>query len=111
MKLIDALTADPKQRMFLIGENGERIGFAVYYVPTQQGWFFNISYSGITANGLRLVAGLNALRAFRNRFPFGLSCFSADGLDPYYINDFSTGRIKLYLLNSEDVENAEAAYQ
>ncbi|TDE17720.1 phage baseplate plug family protein [Dyadobacter psychrotolerans] len=111
MKLIDAIDANAKQRFNLIGENGERISFYLFYLPTQQSWCFNISFNGITANGIQLVTGANILRNFRNRFSFGLACISEDGLDPFYLTDFATGRIKLYLLNQADVDLIETAFE
>lgn len=63
----------------------------------------NISYGNFVANGLRLVATPNMLFQWKNIIPFGLMCVSNDGYDPFYLDDFTTGRIKIYLLNSTDV--------
>lgn len=97
------LTSDPRQQFTIIGENGEIIPTYLFYCPTQIGWFMNISYGNFVANGLRLVATPNMLFQWKNIIPFGLMCVSNDGYDPFYLDDFTTGRIKIYLLNSTDV--------
>lgn len=103
MILLTNITDDPKQNFVLTGENGEIIPFYLYFCPRQIGWFFNISYGDFTVNGLRLCVGPNALFQWKNIIPFGLCCTSTDGQDPFYLDDFTTGRVSLYLLNQADV--------
>ncbi len=47
------------------------------------------------------------LRQFRNIIPFGLACVIADGFEPVYQDDFTSGRASLYLLNEADVAEVE----
>ena len=110
MKLIDSITADAKQNFTLIGENRQRIKFYLYYLPTQQSWFFDISYGKIDLNGAQLTVGPNILRNYSNNIDFGLAVTSTNGLDPFYLEDFSNGRIRLYLLNQAEVDIVEASF-
>lgn len=110
MLYLNKINNSPKQSYTLVGEEKEQIPFYLWYAPTQQSWFFNISYGDFTANGLQLVVGPNILRNFRNLIPFGLAVTSTDGLDPFYINDMFFGRINLYLLNQDDVNALEASF-
>lgn len=107
MKQITELTNDAKQAYTIIGENGEQIPFNLYYYETQQSWYFDISYGNTIINGLKLTNFPNILRQWKHILPFGLGCTVTDGFDPYYIDDFVTSRVKVYLLNSSDVITIE----
>jgi len=110
MKYLDAIDQNPKQFFTLIGEKSQRISFFIFYMPSQQSWYFNLSYGDVTINGAQLTVGPNILRGYRRNINFGLACLSTDGLDPFYLNDFVTGRIKLILLNETDVDLVEAEF-
>jgi hypothetical protein len=110
MRLLNNISDNPSQEFTLVGENGEQIPFLLYYMPSQQSWFFNISYNGITANGVKVAVNPNVLRFAKNYFPFGLAVWSNDtsaANEPYYLTDFANDRIRLYLLNQTDVKDVE----
>lgn len=107
MRQITALTSDAKQKYVLVGENKEQIGFSLYYMPTQQSWFFDIDDGSFVLRGVQLGVGYNILRNYKNLLTYGLGVSSTDGLDPFYINDFINGRIKIFLLNAVEKELIE----
>lgn len=107
MLFLDRLTNDPAQQYTLIGENGEQIQFFLRYLPRQQSWLFNISYGNFVLNGAMLHLSPNILRQWRTVIPFGLAVMSTDNYEPYYITDFVTNRIQLFLLNSTEVAEIE----
>jgi hypothetical protein len=108
MRLIDALTSDANQSATLVLDDGTKVGFSIAYKETQQGWFYSITYGTVfNIKNRRLVNCPNVLRAFREVLPFGLACMITDGLEPVYIDDFVTGRAKLYLLSQDDIATAE----
>jgi hypothetical protein len=107
MKLITALTADATQQIVLIGELKENIKFTLYYKPSQQSWFFDIDDGTFILRGVQLGLSYNVLRNYKNLLTYGIGCASTDGQDPYYINDFVSGRVRLFLLNSTDKEFIE----
>lgn len=107
MIYLDRLTNDPMQQYTLVGENGEQIPFSLRYLPRQQSWMYSISYGDFTANGKLLHLSINALRQWKNIIPFGLCIMSSDGFEPYYINDFVTDRVQLYLLDAAEVAELE----
>lgn len=107
MKLIKEFTDSPKQKCKLVLDNNKTADFYMWYAPTQQSWYFNFSYENITSNGNKIVLGFNILRSFKNIIPFGLMVKSLDGVDPFDLNDFKSGRVSFYLLNSEDVQAIE----
>lgn len=109
MRLIDSINESPRQNFTLVGENGERIGLYLYYLPTQEGWFFDLTFGGFSTTGNRVTLGPNILYNYANLLPFGLMCFAVDQGEPLSLTDFASGRCKLYLLNTAEVENAQEA--
>lgn len=108
MKKITSITSRAKQRMALVLDNNETVDFTLYYLPRQQGWFYNFTYKDLTVNCSKVVLTPNSLRQFRKIIPFGLS-FVADGyVEPFSIDDFSTGRVVMYVLNSNEVKQVES---
>lgn len=103
-----ALTSAARQLINVIGDNGEVIPLLMYFLPTQNGWAFDISYLDFSLKGAYLTISPNCLRGYRNILPFGLLCTSTDGYEPQFIEDFIDGRVSLYLLNAEEVAEVEA---
>lgn len=83
----------------------DKSGFAqitLYWAPTQLSWYFDIQYNEKVSKGNKLVLGPNILRAFSNIFPFGLMVVSDDLIEPFQITDFTTQRVKVFILNSTE---------
>lgn len=104
------LTDAASQQINIIGDNGEVIPFLINFLPTQNGWFFNIEYNDFILNGVYLTLSPNCLRGYRNVLPFGLLCTSVDGYEPQFASDFIDGRISLYLLNADEVAEVELTF-
>lgn len=108
MKLISSITKDANQIITLVLDDGSRMILTLVYKDNQQGWFYSISYGTVfNCNNRRIVTSPNMLRAFRDIINFGLACMSSDGYEPVFIDDFSTERAKLYILNSTEVQYVE----
>tara|TARA_R110000851_G_scaffold306239_4_gene464496 strand:- start:949 stop:1287 length:339 start_codon:yes stop_codon:yes gene_type:complete len=103
MKKITEISADSRQKLTLVGENNEQIKFTLEYKPTQQSWYFDIELDSFNVYGLKLVNSPNALRNYTNLIPFGISCIVSDGSDPYFVDDFTSGRCEIFLLTEEEV--------
>lgn len=82
---------------------GKTLKFKFNYSWISLCWIVNIEYGDFVLNGLRLSTGYNVLNQYRNLLKWGLWVKSIDGNDPYYIDDFSTGNIELYLLDEESL--------
>lgn len=107
MKQITTLTNSPKQRHQLVLDNNETVEFLLYYSARQQAWYFDFTYKDLTVNCSKAVLSPNSLRQFRKIIPFGIA-FVADGyVEPFRLDEFSSGRVKMYVLNAADVENVE----
>lgn len=107
MKLITTITAAYKQQHTLVLENNDTADFYLEYCPRMQSWYFNISYGDITQKCIKVVLTPNALRHLRRIIPFGLAFVSEGEVEPFRQDDFSSGRIQLFVLNEEDVAQIE----
>ena len=108
MQKITSITSRAKQKFSLVLENNETVEFLLYYLPRQQGWFYDFTYNNLTVKSSRAILTPNALRQFKNIIPFGIA-FIGDGyVEPFAIDDFSSGRISLYVLNKDEVQQIES---
>jgi len=108
--LINGITAYPTQTFSIASPNGDGdITFTLHYRSRTQCWTTDISFGdNLVINGLKLVVSANLLYAWHNNISFGLLIQSKDGLDPILIDDFSGGRIKMFLLTSDEVTSVQA---
>lgn len=111
MLFLNKITAEAQQKFFLTGNVGQRIIMKLRYMPTQMLWLMDIEYGDFKTNGIAVTSSPNMLRNYKDLIPFGLACVTGDGLDPYYIDDFSSGRSAMYLLNAADVIEVEKTFQ
>ena len=108
MQEITSITNDSKQLMtFILEDNKGSVEFNLYYMPTQLSWYYDFTYNNYTSNGNKLVLNYNALRHLRKIIPFGFMFMSEGDVEPFSIDDFSNGRIKMYILNESDVSEVE----
>lgn len=106
IKLTD-LNDNAKQKFFLPLDLQEKVQFRLYFMPTQSAWFFDFNYKDREFNGNKLVLGANILRMYKNIIPFGLMVSADFHIEPFKLDDFSSGRVKLYVLEKEDVSFVE----
>ncbi len=108
MLLIKEITEDPRQKHTLILPDGSQFAMSLEFKPLQLGWFVtNFTYGDFIINNFRIVTLPNMLRQWKNRLRFGLGCFTNDTSEPTQIQDFSSGRAKLYVLTAEEVDQYE----
>ena len=110
MKQITEISDDIKQKFNITLENGGTFELKLEYIEQQAGWFYSITYGDLIINGSRLVTSVNILRAYKNRLPFGISIIADDGSEPIFLDDFSSERVKFYLLTESEVADFETEY-
>lgn len=108
MQLVNTITDDPKQSFQVFIEGGEILYITLYYYITQKSWFYNFSYGDYTCNGSRVVLTYNSIRHLKNLLPFGIAFLTDSNAEPCSLNDFSSGRIKMYILDKNEVEEIES---
>lgn len=107
MRQITGLSASPKQEFKVQIEGGDVAVFNFYFMQSQIGWFFDITYGDFKSTGLRLVNSPNVLDAYFNILRFGLMVNVPDGAEPYFVDDFITGRVNLFVLSENEVKQIE----
>lgn len=107
MTQVDNLTDFANQQTVLILEDGTTAALDIIFSGASERWTANLEYLGRIINGIGLCDHPNILRQWKNLIPFGLAVVTPDMTDPFSINDFSSERVKLYLLNAAEVQQVE----
>ncbi len=107
MNLIDVISQDANQLIRIPLDDGTTVELVLQYRPAIQRWSLNVTRGTFVLNGLNVTTFPNMLRTWRDLIPFGLACNSTDGGDPVYVDDFTSGRCALYILDQSDVEAIE----
>lgn len=110
MRQLIELTNEPNQKYTLVTDDGDEVTLTLRFSDTQIGWFISVLAGDLIINGLRLCVAPNLLRNYKNLINFGIGCTSTDGAEPYFLKDFSEDRIKVFLLNEEDVQEVEEEF-
>ena len=104
MNIINNITADARQRHFLEFERGS-IELVLVFLPSVQIWKMDVTYTRtgdtVAQSPIYGVKLANATTHFKHRnwpFDFNVVDTSSNGVDPFRIDDFSTGRSELYFV-------------
>ena len=108
MRIITEFTDNPNQTCTLVLEYQETVAFNLRFYETQLSWYFDFTYNDVISNGNKVVLGANILRSFKHLIPFGLAFQANDGVEPFEVDCFVTGRVSVYLLSKADVEAMES---
>lgn len=106
---ITGLTAEPFQNLTILEPNGTggKIKVKLTYRSRTQNWYIDIDYKTFSLKGYQLTRDVNTFNKFKNIIPFGLFVSVADEFEPFLLNDFSTGRVTLFLLSSVEVSEID----
>ncbi len=110
MRILNKIASSGSQQLFLTGNPGQRITMNLRYLPSQKLWSMDVQYLDFILQGILVMASPNMLQNYKNIIPFGIACSTVNGLDPYYIDDFTAQRASLFLLSAADVSAIEEAY-
>jgi hypothetical protein len=87
------------------------IEFRLIYRPAIRMWFIDVAFGTFEVKGMRVCASLNLLHQFKKIIPFGLFISIPDGVEPFLINDFSTERVIIFILDDAEKEDIDTYYQ
>ena len=104
IRVLSTLNSNAYQSVTFDTKEGKRVKLTFRFIPSQETWFFDVESDSLTVYGLALATFINLLDSYKNIISWGMYVWSEDGFDPYKIDDFSTGRIRVAVL--EDLENA-----
>lgn len=103
MKQITEITNDAIQQLTITTDAQDEFDLLLYYSDIQECWFFDLTFGDFELKGQRIVNHPNLLRSFKNILPFGLSVATNDGGEILFIDDFTTSRAFLYILEKDEV--------
>lgn len=104
MYTIQKITNDPRQSQTVILPDGTSFFLSIYFRPLQYGWFIDrLVYEEFVLQGMRIVNSPNMLHQWSTKLPFGLACFSLNNREPMLLQDFSTDKSTLYVLDATEI--------
>jgi len=104
IRVLSTLNDNAYQTVSFDTKKGERVKLTFRFIPSQETWIFDVESPSLTVYGLALSAFVNLLDPYHNIISWGMYVWSKDGFDPWRIDDFATGRIRVAIL--EDLESA-----
>ena len=111
MKLLDAINTEPRQRIRHTLPDGSLLILSLRYGPAVRMWFLDVEWKEFSMKGIRLCLSLNLLQQYSNLIPFGIGLNAPQGVEPRLASDFSSGRVKLFVLNKREVAAITNAYE
>ena len=92
--------------------NAKNENFTIYlnYNSTRQGWFLDLESENFNLYGIKITSVLNVLRQWKDKLGFGLYIETENNSEPFFLEDFNTGRSKIYLLEPDDLLVMEEVY-
>lgn len=108
MNQLTILSNDADQLAFAPLSDGSLLQLEFIYRAGIQRWSLNVTHPLLTLVGVDLCLSPNILRQWRNQISFGIAVTSYDGYDPVDINDFTDGRISVYILSAAEVSEVES---
>jgi hypothetical protein len=111
MRLITDIGQEARQLIRIETEDNIAFQFYLMYSNIRQGWFWSLAYDDFAINSCRLNLNPNILHRYRHALPFGLMCATDDSLkvNPFRIDDFVSGRIKLLSMTAQEADEIELA--
>lgn len=114
MTIIQNISDSTPQSLNVVLPDGSTVTIVLTYRVQQSGWFFDISWGGMSppwqVSGNRLVTSPNILRQYRGVIPFGLTVTTTNNGEPTGQEDFVNGYATPLLLSETDVLDIEAVY-
>lgn len=100
---IQNITNDPYQRHVLLTADGNVELFLRFY-PRAQFWTLSVAYNGRERHGVKLSLGTLHLQSANYPFDFVVGDSGATGIDPFTVDDFVSGRCRLFMLERADMD-------
>lgn len=107
MILLTEISNEPNQTMKVRLDNGKVLTLNLMYRENSLAWFLDFEYLNYKSGWIRISNCLNIIRQVKNTLRIGLRCEVDNQTEAWFIDDFITGRAKLYVLNSDDVNQIE----
>lgn len=83
----------------------------INYNSSVQGWFLDLVSENFKIYGIRITSCPNILRQWSNKLGFGIGVLCENKSEPFFIEDFNTGRAKMFLLEPDDLNLQDLIYE
>lgn len=80
------------------------------YNSTRQGWFLDLVSDNFKLYGIRITSCPNILRQWKDKLGFGIEVYCEQKGEPFFWEDFNTGRAKIFLLEPSDLKLQDIIY-
>lgn len=96
------ISSEPAQQHTLLLDNGEAV-LNLRFLPAVQVWLLSVMYEDKKRTGIKLSANVYHLRQYNFPFDFTVLVNDQSGVDPFKVDDFSTGRCSLFFITPESM--------
>lgn len=104
------ITITENSSIEIINDKNETYTGYINYNSSRQGWFLDLVSENFKIYGIRITSVPNILRQWKDKLGFGISVICEQKSEPFLLEDFNTGRAKLYLLESDDLVLQDLIY-
>lgn len=104
MRRIENIGTEARQRFTLLLDDGNAT-LVIYYLSPVGRWFFDVTYGSISRYGIKLAVGVLHIESANMPLDFVVEDTSGEGIDPFQLSDFNSGRCKLYMLTADEMFN------
>lgn len=109
--ILNGIRAIPSQ-IFRVPIDEGFITIQLDHKPAIAMWFINVSFGeNFTANGIRVQHNYNLLQQYTKLIPFGIFISIPSGVEPTLIDDFSSERVIMNIINLDEKDTIENSYQ
>lgn len=104
------ITITENSTLQIINAKEETYTGYINYNTTRQGWFLDLIGENFKILGIRITSCPNILRQWSSRLSFGLEIYCEQKSEPFFFEDFNTGRAKIFLLEEDDLYLQDLIY-
>ena len=94
------ITTDPHQKHEILYQN-QRIEVELRYLAAVEIWIMDVRCKDREMNGIKLTAGADLL--YGSGLPYTFALSTTEGIDPFTMSCFATGRSKLFFIDRADL--------
>lgn len=104
------ITLNENSTIKVVNAKNENFTIYINYNSTRQCWFLDLESEKFNLYGIKITSVLNVLRQWKDKLGFGLYIKTENNSEPFFLEDFNTGRSKIYLLEPNDLLIWEEIY-
>lgn len=104
MLQVTDISNDAIQNFTVNLSDGNRLVLTLRYIPTQNCWYLDIDYKDgeFVLYGTKVVTSYDLLLHWEKIVPIGIAITTEENSEPWFIDDFLTGRCKMFILENKD---------